>query len=118
VSESSYPYESGADYDSRACSPDLESMNKNVSLTATYQLTSEASMATYALGTGPIAVVVDASEWSTYTGGVVSVCGTSIDHAVQVEQPRPLHGLLPLLNYGGRAELREWLARWNIVLIW
>ena len=40
-------------------------------------------MAAHVLTTGPVAIAVDASSWSSYTGGVLSVCGTSIDHAVQ-----------------------------------
>ena len=30
-----------------------------------------------------MSIAVDASQWSTYTGGVVNSCGTDIDHAVQ-----------------------------------
>jgi C1A family cysteine protease len=43
----------------------------------------EANMADYVLATGPLAICVDASTWSSYTGGVMSVCPTSINHAVQ-----------------------------------
>lgn len=38
-------------------------------------------MAAYMLDTtdgGPIAAVVDASEWQTYTGGVVKSCGMDV----------------------------------------
>ena len=30
----------------------------------------------------PISVTVDASNWSSYRGGVLSSCGTKINHAV------------------------------------
>ena len=43
----------------------------------------EDAMGAYVSTTGPLSVVVDASEWSTYTGGVLSSCGTDLDHAVQ-----------------------------------
>ena len=43
----------------------------------------ESVMGSYVAGTGPLSIVVDASEWSTYTGGILSSCGTSLDHAVQ-----------------------------------
>lgn len=47
--------------------------------------TIEEEMTNYILSTGPISILVDASRWSAYTGGIMSaaVCGTSIDHAVQ-----------------------------------
>jgi len=31
---------------------------------------------------GPISVCVDASTWSNYNGGVITTCGTNIDHCV------------------------------------
>ena len=40
--------------------------------------------APYVGNTGPLSIVVDASQWSSYTGGILSTCGTSLDHAVQV----------------------------------
>ena len=43
----------------------------------------ESSMASYVQSTGPLSIVVDASSWSDYTGGIMSVCGQDIDHAVQ-----------------------------------
>jgi len=43
----------------------------------------ETNMASYVQATGPLSICVDASIWSTYTGGVVSACGSAINHAVQ-----------------------------------
>jgi len=33
---------------------------------------------------GPVSVCVDASSWQSYTGGVLSSCGNSVDHCVQL----------------------------------
>ena len=41
-------------------------------------------MGAYVSSTGPLSIVVDASKWSTYTGGILETCGTDLDHAVQV----------------------------------
>jgi C1A family cysteine protease len=41
-------------------------------------------MAAYVGAHGPLSIIVDASEWQTYTSGILSTCGTSVDHAVQV----------------------------------
>ena len=40
-------------------------------------------MASYVQSTGPLSVCVDANNWNSYTGGIMSVCGTSVDHCVQ-----------------------------------
>lgn len=84
VGESDYPYTSGAAGVVPACDAGLGGMQKLVTVRGYYTLTSEASMASHALSTGPIAVAVDASAWSTYTGGVMAECGDEIDHAVQI----------------------------------
>ena len=41
------------------------------------------NMASYVSSTGPLSVCVDASTWNSYTGGVMRVCGNSVDHCVQ-----------------------------------
>jgi len=33
---------------------------------------------------GPVSVCVDASSWQTYSGGILTQCGTSVDHCVQL----------------------------------
>jgi len=33
---------------------------------------------------GPVSVCVDASEWSSYSGGVLTSCGNDVDHCVQL----------------------------------
>ena len=43
----------------------------------------ESSMASYMQSTGPLSVCLDASNWNSYTGGILSVCGKSVDHCVQ-----------------------------------
>ncbi len=53
-------------------------------MTDYYFLESEVEMETYVLETGPLSVCLDASNWASYTSGVLSVCGTDVDHCVQV----------------------------------
>jgi len=43
----------------------------------------ESAMASYVLSTGPLSVCLDANNWSSYTGGIMSVCGQQVDHCVQ-----------------------------------
>ena len=56
-----------------------------------------------ALQVGPVAITVDASQWSTYAGGVFDGCNQ--------ESPELDHGVL-LVGYGTDADLGDyWLVR-------
>ena len=87
VSESDYPYTSGNDGVTGTCDvPSLAAPQIKVtgSSTVARGAADEATMASYVGFTGPLSVVVDASAWSTYVGGILRTCGTDLDHAVQV----------------------------------
>lgn len=43
----------------------------------------ESNMASYVTSTGPLSICLDASSWSTYTGGIMSTCGRQVNHCVQ-----------------------------------
>jgi hypothetical protein len=48
-----------------------------------YKMVAKTESAMYdALTTGPISIAVDASTWSSYRGGVMTACGTGMNHAV------------------------------------
>jgi len=83
VTEEDYPYFSGSIGRTGSCNVDL-SMAKVKTTDFTNVGTDEATIAAYVATTGPLTMLVDASEWSSYTGGIVSSCGTNLDHAVQV----------------------------------
>lgn len=76
--ESSYPYTSPPTGSCKA-----NSAYYKVTVSNYYTVKGESSMANYVGGTGPLSVCLDADNWSTYTGGVMSVCGTNVDHCVQ-----------------------------------
>jgi len=44
----------------------------------------ETAMMTWVTNSGPLSICVDASSWSSYTGGVMSSCTDSLDHCVQL----------------------------------
>ncbi len=80
VQNSDYPYTSynGA---TGNCKVDT---SKGVVKVSTYKtLSGESAMASYVQSTGPLSVCLDASSWNSYTGGIMSVCGQSVDHCVQ-----------------------------------
>jgi C1A family cysteine protease len=59
----------------------------------------EETMKSYVGSTGPISICVDASSWQFYNGGVLSSCGTSIDHCVH------------LVGYGTVQGTAAWIVR-------
>jgi len=79
--ESAYPYTSGAEGDSGNCASDKSKFVLTVKDYATIK--TESDMAAHVKSTGPVSIAIDASTWSTYTGGIMDTCGTSINHAVQ-----------------------------------
>mmetsp|Transcript_19359 Transcript_19359/g.17577 ORF Transcript_19359/g.17577 Transcript_19359/m.17577 type:complete len:328 (+) Transcript_19359:53-1036(+) len=87
--ESDYPYTS---YLGRTgtCSS-TKRLNK-VTITSFYTLASESDMAAYVQSTGPLSVCVDANLWNSYSSGILSVCGTSVDHCVQAVGVYPTTG--------------------------
>ena len=80
--EEAYPYTSGAAGEEGTCS--AQSSKFVLGLTGYETLKSEADMTSYVKSTGPVSIAIDASTWSTYTGGILSDCGHDINHAVQV----------------------------------
>ncbi len=54
-----------------------------VKVTSFAKVSGESNMAAYVQSTGPLSVCLDASSWNSYTGGIMSVCGTDVDHCVQ-----------------------------------
>jgi len=85
--DTQYPYKSGKFGRTGSCEAEkTKAVVKTTGYTnvAHGQHKAEAIMANYVGSTGPLSIVVDASQWSTYTGGIMTSCGTDVDHAVQV----------------------------------
>lgn len=79
--EVNYPYTSGVDGSTSACSSD--SSKYVLTVTDYANVKGEDDMTSYVKSTGPLSIAVDASTWSSYTGGVMTACPTNINHAVQ-----------------------------------
>jgi len=60
---------------------------------------SESSMQSYVSSTGPLSVCVDANSWNSYRSGIMTSCGTSIDHCVQI------------VGYGSYGSYNYWKVR-------
>lgn len=77
---SDYPY-SASSGTSGQCNADPSKFV--IGVTDYYTLGSESEMASHVKSTGPLSICIDASTWSTYSGGIMSACGNQINHAVQ-----------------------------------
>jgi len=83
--DADYPYTSGARGVTGTCEADS---SKFVAKTTGYTTVSssasgESTMASYVASTGPLSICVDAETWSSYTSGIMTHCGNSVDHCVQ-----------------------------------
>jgi C1A family cysteine protease len=101
-SYANYPYTAGGG-SSGSCQFPQGSVVTNVASYASINGESgEYSQLSSASG-GPVSVCVDASSWSNYQGGVLTSCGNSVDHCVQ---------LTGYYNYGSSN------AYWNVRNSW
>jgi len=84
-SYASYPYTAENTPCDFSKSSIVAELNPSNSWTYVTQNQDENEMATYLVAHGPLSVCVDASEWSSYSGGVFTAedCTTSIDHCVE-----------------------------------
>jgi len=84
--DADYPYTSGKAGITGSCTASSSKFVVKATgyTTVSSSASGESKMATYVSGTGPLSVCVDANSWSSYTGGILSNCGTSVDHCVQV----------------------------------
>lgn len=78
--ESAYPYTS---YYGVTGTCHSEKSQEVVTVDSFTKVTGETDMTNYVLSTGPLSVCLDAQNWSSYTGGIMSVCGSQVDHCVQ-----------------------------------
>ena len=80
-----YPYTSSTGGTPKACEADpaLAVVKTTGYTRVSSSPEDEEAMAAYVQTTGPLSVCVDASEWGTYTSGVLSTCGQAVDHCVQ-----------------------------------
>ena len=81
---SSYPYKSGSTGSTGNC--DILPNLFTITITGYKFITEndEEAVKNYLLSTGPLSAAVDASNWNTYTSNVLSICGKSLNHAVQI----------------------------------
>jgi C1A family cysteine protease len=83
--DANYPYTSGKAGVTGSCTASSSKFVVKATgyTTVSSSASGESKMASYVQATGPLSVCVDAETWSSYTGGIMSKCGTSVDHCVQ-----------------------------------
>jgi len=80
-SEASYPYSAG-NGNSGSCQFDPSNVQAKIS--GYKKVVGEPALQQTLQSTGPISVCVDASTWQSYQSGVLTDCGDSVDHCVQL----------------------------------
>ena len=81
VADGTYPYGS---YQGTTGSCETSKTNYIVAVDDYYTIDDEDEMIDYVLSTGPLSACIDATEWDTYQDGIVSSCGTEVNHCVQI----------------------------------
>jgi cathepsin F/cysteine peptidase B len=77
-----YPYTSGGG-STGVCKFDSSKVVSGTKPTGYVNVAKGEDQLATALAKGPVSVCVDAATWSSYRSGVLSTCGSSVDHAVQ-----------------------------------
>jgi len=80
VTEAAYPYTS---YQGITGQCKVDTSQAVIGINGFTSVNGESDMASYTQSTGPLSVCVDASTWNSYSGGIMSVCGKSVNHCVQ-----------------------------------
>jgi len=80
--ESAYPYTAGGGQGGSCQFPD-GSIGEAPGQPEDVTDGTESALQSFLMNTGPPSVCVDASSWSSYSGGVLTSCGDNVDHAVQ-----------------------------------
>lgn len=103
---SDYPYTSYNGITGAICS--YNSAKGVVKVSSWTTISGETAMANYVQQTGPLSICLDASSWNTYTGGIMTVCGNSVDHCVQAV------GVYPVAAPDGYWKVRNsWGTSWG-----
>jgi cathepsin L len=88
MAEEDYPYVSGTTSDTEECAHDPTKAMVTLTGYDTLPTNNHEAVMTHLAEVGPLSIAVDASKWSTYTGGVFSGCSfddnISINHGVQL----------------------------------
>ena len=103
VANASYPYTSYYEDVSSCSSPDAS--ENVVSLTDFYYFKTEAAMETHVQSTGPLSICIDASNWSSYTSGILTSCSDHVNHCVQVTGVNSDEGYWIIRNSWGEFRL-------------
>jgi len=82
VQESDYPYTKSM-YQGATGTCAVDTKQAVIGLKGFTNVNGETNMASYTQSTGPLSVCVDATTWNSYNGGIMSVCGKSVNHCVQ-----------------------------------
>jgi len=83
-SESSYPYTAGQSGQGGTCEASQNTVVSGTNVANYQSVNGEDGLYAQVSTSGPVSVCVDASSWQNYNGGVMTTCGSSSDHCVQL----------------------------------
>ena len=84
MNEKDYAYTSGESGNTGSCKAKAWKEVIGISDWSYVGRSDEKTMSEYIGSTGPLSICVDASKWNSYKSGVLTNCGSSLDHCVQL----------------------------------
>jgi len=106
--EASYPYTAGQTGSGGQCNFQQGSVGGSTTGAQDVSDGDESALQSFLQSKGPPSVCVDASSWQSYTGGVMTSCGCSIDHAVQAT------GITSQFGQPAYAVRNSWNTNWGV----
>jgi len=106
--EASYPYTAGGGQPQEGCSTSTGTVGATISGPQDVSDGNEQALQSFLQNSGPPSVCVDASSWSSYTGGVMTSCGCQLDHCVQAT------GITSQFGTPAYAVRNSWATDWGV----
>jgi len=106
--EASYPYTAGQTGQGGTCAFSASNVGGTTAGPQDVSDGDESALQSFLQNSGPPSVCVDASSWQSYSGGVMTSCGCSIDHAVQAT------GITSQFGTPAYAVRNSWNTDWGV----
>jgi len=115
--EADYPYTSGSVYPYAAgtCKTSTVNAKKVVGLQSYSRILGETNVANFVTNTGPVTIAVDATNWNSYTGNVMTSASCSYGHASTINHVVQAVGLyIPTSGQAYWKVRNQWGSNWGL----
>jgi len=115
--EADYPYVSGSTGTKGTCKTSVVSSKRVVNLQSYSSIFGEANIASFVTNTGPVTIAVDATNWSSYVGNVMTKASCSSGHTPALNHVVQAVGLFIGSSSGLQSYWKvrnQWGSNWGL----